>query len=80
MKFLESVLKLHKSNEASTILERLKSDYRIGATRTQAVIFWQIDGNNKVRTGKITLYGEEFPTSSNFIFLRYFRILSPLYV
>ena len=27
-------------------------DYRLGATRDGAVIFWQIDRENKVRTGQ----------------------------
>ena len=38
------------------VLERLMEDYRLGATRDGAVIFWQIDRENKVRTGKVMQY------------------------
>ena len=34
-------------------------DYRLGATRDGAVIFWQIDRENKVRTGKVMQYNPE---------------------
>lgn len=34
-------------------------EYRLGATREGAVIFWQIDRNNKVRTGKVMQYNPE---------------------
>lgn len=37
-------------------IERLMRDYCIGATKDQSVIFWQIDINGKVRTGKIMKY------------------------
>ena len=38
------------------MLKRLMEDYRLGATRDGAVIFWQIDRENKVRTGKVMQY------------------------
>ena len=31
-------------------------EYRLGVTRDGAVIFWQIDRENKVRTGKVMQY------------------------
>lgn len=34
-------------------------DYRLGATHDGAVIFWQIDRNDKVRTGKVIQYNPE---------------------
>lgn len=41
----------------SPTLRRLGELYALGATRDGSVIFWQIDINGKVRTGKIMKYG-----------------------
>ena len=38
------------------MLKRLLEEYRLGATRDGAVIFWQIDRTNRVRTGKVMQY------------------------
>lgn len=43
----------------SPTIENLIQQYAIGATRDGAVIFWQIDSNGKVRTGKIMRYDKE---------------------
>lgn len=40
----------------SPTIERLLQDYNIGATKKKSVIYWQIDINGKVRTGKIMNY------------------------
>ena len=37
-------------------IKRVWSDYGVGATKNGAVIYWQIDHNFKVRTGKIMKY------------------------
>jgi hypothetical protein len=36
----------------------LISDYNIGSSKGGGTIFWQVDRNNNVRTGKIIYYGE----------------------
>lgn len=41
------------------VLKRLMELYAVGATKEKDVIFWQIDINGKVRTGKIMKYGED---------------------
>lgn len=40
----------------SPTIERLMSDYYLGCTKGGSVIFWQIDGNRRVRTGKVMQY------------------------
>lgn len=40
----------------SPTIERLMSDYYLGCTKNGSVIYWQIDGNRQVRTGKIMQY------------------------
>jgi len=37
-------------------VERVWSEYKIGATKDKSVIYWQIDINGNVRTGKIMKY------------------------
>lgn len=37
-------------------MKRLLEEYRLGVTRDGAVIFWQIDRENKVRTDKVMQY------------------------
>ncbi len=41
--------------DRSTIV-RLMSNYHLGATENGSVIFWQIDGQDRIRTGKIMQY------------------------
>jgi hypothetical protein len=41
--------------DRSTIV-RLMSDYHLGATENGSVIFWQIDEQDRIRTGKIMRY------------------------
>ena len=48
---------LQKDNEA--VLKRVLDDYRMGATRNGATIFWQIDRDTRVRGGKIIPYNKE---------------------
>lgn len=43
----------------SPTIKRLGELYAIGATKDKDIIFWQIDINGKVRTGKIMKYGED---------------------
>ena len=43
----------------SPAIKRLGELYALGATKDKEVIFWQIDINGKVRTGKIMKYGED---------------------
>ena len=43
----------------SPTIENLIQQYAIGATKDGAVIFWQIDSNGKVRTGKVMRYNKE---------------------
>ena len=43
----------------SPTIKRLGELYAIGATNDMDIIFWQIDINGKVRTGKIMKYGED---------------------
>ena len=49
IEFLESVF------DAATI-ERLRADYRLGVTKDRSVVFYQIDIQGRVRTGKIMKY------------------------
>ena len=50
--FLESVFD-------PVIVEQLVLDYRLGVTRSRAVIFFQIDAQGRCRTGKIMMYDPE---------------------
>lgn len=43
----------------SPTITRLGELYAIGATKDKDIIFWQIDINGRVRTGKIMKYGED---------------------
>ena len=54
--FLSMLLDSYYGSKAKEVLERLMEDYRLGATRDGAVIFWQVDRENKVRTGKVMQY------------------------
>jgi hypothetical protein len=58
-RFLSMLLDSYYGSKANEVLERLMEDYRLGATRDGAVIFWQIDRENKVRTGKVMQYNPE---------------------
>ncbi len=48
-----------KEKLESPTIERLMSDYALGATKDGCIIFWQIDINGKVRDGKIMRYDGE---------------------
>ena len=54
VRFLCSII--DKNTLESPTIDRLINDYLLGATRHQEVIYWQIDRNNKIRTGKIQGY------------------------
>ena len=43
----------------SPTIERLMSDYALGATKDGDIIYWQIDINGKVRSGKVMRYNPE---------------------
>lgn len=58
-RFLSTLLPAYYGSKAKEVLERLLEDYRLGATRDGAVIFWQIDRANRVRTGKVMQYNPE---------------------
>ena len=58
-RFISSLLTSYYGSKAKEVLKRLLEEYRLGATRDGAVIFWQIDSNNKVRTGKVIQYNPE---------------------
>ena len=58
-RFLSTLLTAYYGSKAREVLTRLLEEYRLGATRDGAVIFWQIDRNNKVRTGKVMQYNPE---------------------
>ena len=45
----------HYTKEAPTV-QRIMSDYYLGYTQNGSVIFWQIDGNHRIRAGKIMQY------------------------
>lgn len=55
-RFLSALLDSYYGSKAKEVIERLMEDYRLEATRDGAVIFWQIDRENKVRTGKVMQY------------------------
>lgn len=44
---------------SSETLARVWRDYCIGATKDEGVIYWQIDRENRVRTGKVIKYDPE---------------------
>ena len=52
-RFISSLLDSYYGSKAKEVLKRLLEEYRLGATRDGAVIFWQIDRTNRVRTGKV---------------------------
>ena len=58
-RFISSLLASYYGSKAKEVLKRLLEEYRLGATRDGAVIFWQIDRNNRVRTGKVIQYNPE---------------------
>lgn len=58
-RFLSTLLTAYYGSKAREVLTRLLEEYRLGATRNGAVIFWQIDSNDKVRTGKVMQYNPE---------------------
>ena len=43
----------------SPTIERLMQDYALGATKDGSIIYWQIDIQGKVRTGKVMKYNPE---------------------
>lgn len=57
VEFLCSVF--DKGTLETPTVERLMNDYYLGATKDRNVIFWQIDTDKKVRTGKIIKYNPE---------------------
>ena len=57
--FLSTLLGNYYGSKSQEVLNRLLDDYRLGATRDRAVIFWQIDKNGRVRTGKVMQYNPE---------------------
>ena len=58
-RFISSLLDSYYGSKAKEVLKRLLEEYRLGATRDGSVIFWQIDKNGKVRTGKVMQYNPE---------------------
>ena len=58
-RFLFTLLGNYYGSKSQEVLNRLLDEYRLGATRDDAVIFWQIDKNGKVRTGKVMQYNPE---------------------
>ena len=58
-RFISSLLDSYYGSKAKEVLKRLQEEYRLGATRDGAAIFWQIDRGGKVRTGKVIQYNPE---------------------
>ena len=58
-RFLSTLLGNYYGSKSQEVLNRLLDEYRLGATRDGAVIFWQIDKNSNVRTGKVMQYNSE---------------------
>lgn len=58
-RFLSTLLTAYYGSKSNEVLTRLLEEYRLGATHDGAVIFWQIDRNDKVRTGKVIQYSPE---------------------
>ena len=56
VRFLSALLTSHYEGKATEVISRVLREYRIGATHDGAVIYWQIDCTNKVRTGKVMQY------------------------
>jgi hypothetical protein len=52
--FLRWLTRYFSLSEVAQAIER----YRIGDTKDDRVIFWQIDQENRIRTGKIMMYNE----------------------
>ena len=52
-RFLSTLLGNYYGSKSQEVLNRLLDEYRLGATREGAVIFWQLDKNGKVRTPMI---------------------------
>ena len=52
-RFLSTLLGNYYGSKSQEVLNRLLDEYRLGAPREGAVIFWQIDKNGRVRTGKV---------------------------
>lgn len=50
---------LFNEPETGPIIQRLTGEYCLGCTDTGAVIYWQIDGQKRVRTGKVMRYNSE---------------------
>ncbi|MBR1699705.1 MAG: hypothetical protein IJ714_07975 [Bacteroidales bacterium] len=47
--FLETIF-------TADVIERLRADYRLGVTKDRSVVFYQIDIQDRIRTGKIMQY------------------------
>lgn len=45
--------------EKAEAIHKALSDYRLGATRDGGIIFWQIDPQGRVRSGKVMHYGTD---------------------
>ena len=58
-RFLSTLLGNYYGCKSQEVLNCLLDEYCLGATRDGAVIFWQIDKNGKVRTGKVMQYNPE---------------------
>lgn len=41
------------------IVERLINEYKLGTTKDGSVIFWQVDNQGQVRTGKVMMYNAD---------------------
>ncbi len=50
---------LFNEPETGPIIQRLTGEYYLGCTDTGAVIYWQIDGQKRVRTGKVMRYNPQ---------------------
>lgn len=50
---------LFNEPETGPIIQRLTGEYCLGCTDTGAVIYWQIDGQKRVRTGKVMRYNPQ---------------------
>ena len=50
---------LFNEPETDPIIQRLTGEYCLGCMDTGAVIYWQIDGQKRVRTGKVMRYNSE---------------------
>jgi hypothetical protein len=50
---------LFNEPETGSTIQRLTGEYCLGCTDTGAVIYWQIDGQKRVRTGKVMRYNPQ---------------------